>query len=158
MMKLDRVIDEQDSVVVEIQIAAPANRVFEALISESQLMRWFTDLSHETELWQMDARAGGQWRFVTKAAKIAVNGVTRFEGHGEILEFDRPRLLVYTWFANWHNNPESPTVVRWELTSSGSGTNLKVIHSGLREESAMRRDYGSGWVGVLANLKKFVEA
>ena len=43
---------EQDSVVVEIQIAAPAERVFQALIDGNQLMQWFTDVSHEAELWR----------------------------------------------------------------------------------------------------------
>jgi uncharacterized protein YndB with AHSA1/START domain len=64
-------IAEQDFVVVEIQIAAPPERVFQALIDENQLMQWFTDVGHAAELWQMDARVGGLWRLPPKKEKLA---------------------------------------------------------------------------------------
>jgi uncharacterized protein YndB with AHSA1/START domain len=151
-------IAEQDSVVVEIQIAAPPERVFQALIDENQLMQWFTDVSHAAELWQMDARVGSLWRFATKEGKAGVNGVTRFQAHGEILELDRPRLLAYTWIANWHDHPDSVTTARWELTPPAGGTHVRVIHGGLAEQPVARKDYSGGWIGVLANLKKFTES
>jgi uncharacterized protein YndB with AHSA1/START domain len=56
---------------------------------------------------------------------VVVNGVNEFECHGEILEFDPPRLLVYTWYGNWHVNKSLRTVVRWELTPDAAGTRVK---------------------------------
>jgi len=150
-------IAEQDPVVVEIQIAAPPERVFQALIDENQLLQWFTDVSHAAELWEMEARVGGFWRFTTNEGKAGVNGVTRFQARGEILELDRPRLLAYTWIANWHDHPDSATTVRWELTPRAGGTHVRVIHGGLAEQPVARKDYGGGWIGVLAKLKKFAE-
>ena len=82
---------------------------------------------------------------------------SEFECHGEILELDPPHLLVYTWFGNWHDNQALRTVVRWELTPDSGGTHVKVTHSGLAQEDAARKDYSSGWPGVLEKLKKFVE-
>jgi uncharacterized protein YndB with AHSA1/START domain len=151
-------IAEQDSVVVEIQIAAPPERVFQALIEGNQLMQWFTDVSHAAESWQLDARVGGSWRFASKEGKAGVNGVTRCKAHGEILALDRPRLLVYTWIANWHDHPDRATTVRWELKPRAGGTRVRVTHSGLVEQPVARKDYDGGWIGVLANLKEFVES
>jgi uncharacterized protein YndB with AHSA1/START domain len=86
-----------------------------------------------------------------------VNNVREFECHGEIVEFDPPRLLVYTWFGNWHDDTSRRTVVRWELTPQAGGTHVKVTHSGLANLPIARKDYSSGWVGVLEMLKKFTE-
>jgi uncharacterized protein YndB with AHSA1/START domain len=68
-----------------------------------------------------------------------------------------PRLLVYTWIANWHDDKQRKTTVRWELESRGKGTHVKVTHSGLAQEKVAREDYRGGWPGVLEQLKTFVE-
>ena len=86
-----------------------------------------------------------------------VNGVSEFECHGEIVEMDPPRLLVYSWIANWHLDQSLRTVVRWELTPVAGGTRVAVTHSGLASEEAARKDYSGGWPGVLEMLKKFTE-
>ncbi len=44
-----------------------------------------------------------------------------FKANGEVLEFDPPRLLAYTWMANWHAQTSRRTVVRWELTPAARG-------------------------------------
>ncbi len=80
-----------------------------------------------------------------------------FECHGEILEYDPPRVLVYSWIGNWHLDKQRKTIVRWELTPTATGTRVKVTHSGLAQEPAARKDYGGGWVGVMQGLKKFIE-
>jgi uncharacterized protein YndB with AHSA1/START domain len=149
----------QDAVITEIQIAAPAERVFQALTRGDALMRWFTNESCPARVWEMDARVGGLYRHVTaeSATAIVVNGVNQFECHGEILEYDPPRLLVYTWIANWHADKSLRTVVRWELTPHERGTLVKVTHSGLANEEVARDDYSGGWLGVVEMLKKFVE-
>ncbi len=146
-----------DAVVSEIQIAAPPERVFQALTNEGELMRWFNNPTCPVKFWQMDARTGGHYSYATAKGTVVVNNISEFECHGEILEFDPPRLLVYTWFGNWHENKSVRTVVRWELTPDGAGTHVKVTHSGLAQEAVARKDYSSGWPGVLENLKGFAE-
>jgi uncharacterized protein YndB with AHSA1/START domain len=148
---------DQDAVVSDVEIAAPAERVFQALTEADQLMRWFTDASYPAKYWKMDARLGGSYSYASENSKIVVNGVNEFKCRGEILEFDPPRLLVYTWIGNWHLNPNRKTIVRWELTPSASGTHVKVTHSGLAEEPEARKDYSGGWSGVVENLKQFME-
>jgi uncharacterized protein YndB with AHSA1/START domain len=150
-------VTRQDSVVAEIHIAAPPERVFQAITSPQQLMRWFTDPSCPVRHWELDARKGGRWRFATDASAKPLNGVSEFRAGGEILELEPPRLLVYTWHANWHDDPAQATVVRWELAPSKNGTHVKVTHRGLAKEKLAREDYTGGWPGVLNNLKTFAE-
>jgi uncharacterized protein YndB with AHSA1/START domain len=105
----------------------------------------------------MDVRLGGKWRFVSKERTGSGAGKT-FDHHGEILELDPPRLLAYSWFADWHEKPLSQrTVVRWELAPTKTGTRLTVTHSGLAEMPAARLGYSQGWPGLLQSIKKFSE-
>lgn len=153
------VTPDLDAIVSEIKIAAPPERVFRALTDPSELQRWFHGGdSCPLKYWKMDARKGGSYGYATeKSSTVVVNGVNQFECRGKILEFDPPRLLAYTWIANWHLDKARETIVRWELEPSGKGTLLKVTHSGLANEQSARDDYRGGWPGVVENLKKFVE-
>jgi len=148
---------DKDSIVSETAIAAPPERVFQALTDVAQLKRWFSDPSCPITLFEMDARPGGKYRYATEKGSVVVNGVSEFECHGEILEFYPPRLLVYTWQGNWHDDVTRTTVVNWELTARAGGTHVKVTHSGLAHLPIARKDYVGGWPGVLGMLKKFVE-
>src|ERR1700746_763702 len=105
----------QDAIVSEIEIAAPAERVFKALSDAGELQRWFRSPECPTKFWKMDARVGGHYLYPTPKRSIVVNENIYLGWEGEILECHPPRLLVYTWIANWHDDPKSRTVVRWEL-------------------------------------------
>lgn len=148
---------DTDAIITEIEIAAPPERIFQALTSDAELGQWFTNPDCPVKVWKMDSCLGGHYRYQTKKGSVVVNNVDEFECHGEILELDPPRLLVYTWLANWHLDKSLRTIVRWELTPSASGTKVKVTHSGLASDTASRKDYSGGWPGVLSMLKKFVE-
>lgn len=149
---------DQDSILCEIDIAAPPARVFRALTDPAELATWFGNPSCPVKTWRMDARQGGRYGYQTAKGSVVVNGVSAFECHGEILEFDPPRLLAYSWIANWHDDKQYRTIVRWELTPAGQGTHLKVTHSGLAQEPVARGDYREGWPGALESLKTFVES
>jgi uncharacterized protein YndB with AHSA1/START domain len=149
--------NSSDSVVTEIHIDAPAARVFKALTDQAELMRWFTDSGHPIHRWEMDARRGGSYRYFTDPTTAAAHNAQAFTCHGEILEFDPPRLLVYTWIADWHADKSRRTVVRWELTEDATGTHVRVSHSGLAHETAARKDYSGGWLGMVKMLKNFLE-
>jgi uncharacterized protein YndB with AHSA1/START domain len=148
---------DQDSVVSEIHIAAPPDRVFQALIDPRQVMRWWTSEVCPIESFSMQAKLGGRWTYDTVKGTLNVNGVTKFHCEGEVLEYDPPRRLAYSWIANWHDEKSRRTVVRWELTPKSGGTQVKLTHSGLTQEPVARKDYSSGWTGVVTQLKQFVE-
>jgi uncharacterized protein YndB with AHSA1/START domain len=149
---------DNDTVVTETFVDAPPERVFKALTDSAELERWFTNPGCPAKFWQMDARLGGRYGYATEKGSVVVNGRNEFECHGEILEFVPERLLVYTWVASWHLDKTRQTVVSWQLTRQGSGTHVKVTHSGLAHEDAARKDYSGGWVGVLEMMRKFCEA
>ena len=151
------VTPDQDAIVAEIRISAPPERIFKALCDANELQRWFKSPDCPAHHWKMDARVGGKYSYVTAKGSIVVNGISEFECHGEILEYDPPRVLAYTWIGNWHDDPKSQTVVRWELTPQGSGTHVRVTHSGLSNLPVARKDYSGGWLGVVEQLKTFVE-
>jgi uncharacterized protein YndB with AHSA1/START domain len=151
------VTPDLDALVTEIDIAAPAERVFKALTDPAQLKRWFTSPECPAKTWNMDARLGGKYDYATGKGTVVVNGVSEFKCHGEILEFDPPHLLVYTWIANWHDDKQRKTTVRWELETFGKSTHVKITHSGLAQEKVVREDYRGGWPGVLEQLKTFSE-
>ena len=148
---------DQDAIVSEIDIAAPPERVFQALSTADQLKRWWTSPECPLDYWEMDARPKGRWQFDTKPGSLSVNGVNEFHCHGEIVDYDPPRLLAYTWIANWHDDRSRRTVVRYDLTAEEGGTNIKVTHSGLAQETASRKGYAEGWPEVLEKLKQYVE-
>jgi uncharacterized protein YndB with AHSA1/START domain len=146
-----------DAVVSEIQITAPPERVFQALIDPKQVMSWWTSDDCQIESFSMDAKRGGRWSYDTKQTAMNMNGVTKFHCEGEVLEFDPPRRLAYTWIANWHADRTQRTVVSWDLKPASGGTHVTITHSGLLEDVAARKDYSGGWTGVMQQLKKFVE-
>jgi uncharacterized protein YndB with AHSA1/START domain len=152
------VTPDLDAIVAEIQIAAPPERVFKALTDAGELQRWFNGGAEcPVKFWKMDPRVGGQYSYETAKGSIVVNGVSEFECHGEIVECDPPRVFAYTWIGNWHDDPKSSTLVRWELTPQHGGTHVKVTHSGLASLPVARKDYSGGWSGVVEQLKKFAE-
>ena len=156
-MATSRISPDPGAVVSEIEIAAPPERVFEALIDRKQVMQWWTSEECGIEGFEMERTVGGRWRYDSKEGTINVNGVTKFHCEGEVLEYDPPRQLAYTWITNWHQDKALATVVRWELTKVAGGTRVKVTHSGLAKEQVARRDYSKGWGGLVDQLRRFVE-
>ncbi len=143
---------DQDTIISEIDIAAPPDRVFDAIANPETVRR----RSPQLDVYEMDLRVGGKWRLEMRMPKPH-RGVSVIRHHGEVLEIDPPHLLVFTWFANFHDDPKHRSVVRWELTPTQLGTHVKVTHSGLLSEPAARKDYAGGWPGVLEEIRVYVE-
>jgi len=156
-MTTAHITPDQDAVVSEIDIAAPPDRVFQALTTADELKRWFRSPECPPKFWEMDPRLGGRYAYATEKGSMVVNGVSEFECHGEILEYDPPRILAYTWLANWHEDAAHRTTVRWQLTPTKAGTHVTVKHSGLSHEAVARKDYAGGWPGVLEMLRNFAQ-
>jgi uncharacterized protein YndB with AHSA1/START domain len=148
---------DNDALLAEIHIAAPPERVFAAISDPKQQRIWWDNKDCRLEVFEMDARRGGKWHMATRHTNMTINGVSKFDCGGEIVEYDPPRVLAYTWIANWHDEKSRTTLVRWELSAQGSGTLVKVTHSGLAQEEMARKDYQGGWPGVMEQLKAFAE-
>ncbi len=151
------VTPDQDALVSEVHIAAPPERVFQALVDRNQVMQWWDSPECPIEAFSMDPKPGGRWRYDTRKSQMTINGISKFHCEGEVLEWNPPRVLAYTWIANWHERPAQRTVVRWELAACEGGTLLRVTHSGLADLPVSRKDYSGGWPGVVEAIKKLVE-
>ena len=155
---------DHDTIEAEIFVAAPPERVFQALTDPSQMPRWWGQegMYRITEC-KTDLRPGGKWSSVG----VGADG-TSFRVDGEYLEVDPPRLLIHTWVPSY--SEVSSTVVRWELEPRqvhglqssgprrvGTGTAIKLRHSGFAGNAKAAADHGNGWKRVLAWIQAFVE-
>jgi uncharacterized protein YndB with AHSA1/START domain len=155
------VTPDQDAVICEVQIAAPAEKIFQALTSGDLLMRWWNGEGGpcRVKVWEFEPRLGGRVRHVAydPAGQMKVNGVTEFEIQGKVVEFDPPKILAYTWRANFHSLPLHDTLVRWQLSPVADGTLVKMTHSQLKPISDAA-GYAQGWPGVIASLIAFAQS
>ena len=155
---------DNDAVVVEILIAAPPARVFEAISDPNQTAKWWGQKGlYRLTNSHSDVRVGGKWF----SEGVSDKG-ERFRVEGEYLEIEPPRLLVHTWNPSYHKLRD--TVVRWELEPRdlhglhqqgphrvGTGTLVKITHSGFAGNSEQCRGHGEGWKRVLGWMQGFVE-
>lgn len=129
---------EQFSVDKSIRIEAPQETVFKLLSDKDQIKRW-------QPMDSFDPRIGGKYTF-TKGEWIAV---------GEIVEFDPPRVVAFTW--DWQNKPiGSRTVVKFELKKDGTGTLVRLTHTGFID-AEWADDHSKGWSHYLDRLKTAAE-
>jgi uncharacterized protein YndB with AHSA1/START domain len=147
-----------DAVVVEQQINASPERVFQAISDPKQLRAWWDCDGHcDNELWEIEPRVGGRLRVRDRAKQPLeqLGGIQAVEGHGVVTVYDPPRTLEYTWIVDWSSDLE--TRVRYDLLSNAGGTLVRVTHSGLREQPTARKDYGEGWGLMLRSLVRYCE-
>ena len=145
-----RISSDQDTIVSEIEIAVPAERVFQAITDPRQVPSWWgQDGVYRCTEFKAELRPGGQWR----SSGIGPDG-RPFEVTGEYLEVDPPRLLAHTWIASWTGDAQ--TTVRWELEPTATGTLLRLRHSGLAAHPGIRDSY-RGWPRMLGWIQAFLE-
>src|SRR5690349_15309651 len=88
---------DQDAIIAEVYIAAPPERVFQAMTDPTQVMEWWGQKGrYEHTDCTMDVRIGGKWM----SAGVGADG-TKYRVEGEYLTIDPPRSLTYTWKATF---------------------------------------------------------
>lgn len=141
---------DHDAIISEIDIAAPPERVFRALVDPEVVLQWWGQEGvYQCREFSADVRPGGLWR----SAGVGPDG-RRFEITGKYLEVDPPRLLVHSWIASWTG--EAETMVRWELERVPGGTTLRLCHSGLASHPGIGENY-RGWPRMLGWIKALLE-
>jgi len=163
-MATTSITPDQDAVIGEIFVAAPPVRVFEALTDPNQVPRWWGQQSmYRITEWKGDVRPGGKWSSVG----VGADG-SSFRVEGEYLEVDPPRLLSHTWIPSFAGNIK--TVVRWELEPTdvqalhpggpkraGTGTLVKMRHTGFAGAPQAAKNHSDGWTLVLAWMQAYLE-
>ena len=121
-------------VVHERFVNAPPETVFAMFVDPRLLMRWFGAA-------ELDPRPGGVFRVTLATGDVC---------SGRYLEVDPPRRVVFTW--GWENQQAIPvrpgsSTVAVDLTPDGSGTHLRLVHSGLDGDTALIHEHG--WMRFL---------
>jgi uncharacterized protein YndB with AHSA1/START domain len=159
------VTPDQDAVLAEIFIAAPPERVFQAITDPKQTSQWWGQKGmYRITGGHADVRPGGKWF----SEGVGADG-TSFRVEGEYVEVDPPRLLVHTWKPSYDHKLQT-TTVRWELEARpvhglqhggpqkvGTGTVVKIRHYGFAGDTKAATDHGEGWKRVLGWMHAFVE-
>src|SRR5437588_13072431 len=103
-------------ILASVEIAAPPERVFQALASKEIVDWWVNPGVFDTREWSGDVRKGGHWR---------ASGVARGEPYaleGEFLAVTPPTKLVHTW--KRVGAPGAPTIVTYLLQPQTGRTRL----------------------------------
>ena len=140
-----------DTIVKEITIRAPAERIFEALTDPQQRLKWWgAEGQYRGTHMESDLRPGGKWltRGIGRGGKA-------FNVSGEYREIERPRLLVFTWLPDWDADAQE-SLVRFDLEERNGVTTVRLTHCGLTTESA--RAHHQGWPQVLGWLQAYAES
>jgi uncharacterized protein YndB with AHSA1/START domain len=138
---------EHGLVLATVEIAAPPERVFQALVRSEDVLRWWgADNAHRTTEWEADVRLGGKWR----AAGTMSTGQD-YTVVGEFTEVAPPRKLVFTWRPDW--DAPNETRVTYLLDAIDQGTRLTLRHEGFADRIAACRNHTSGWERVLTWLQ-----
>ncbi|MBI1741624.1 SRPBCC domain-containing protein [Candidatus Acetothermia bacterium] len=134
--RCDFSVPKRGNVRLSIDINAPRETVFEALVNPAQLERYIAEKA------TVEPRVGGQYSFGWKGG-----------GPVKILDLVPTEKLSYSWTYD----KEQETVVTWTLEGSGGKTQLVLVHSGFAPDR-VSEDYGTGWMGFLNRIKAMVES
>jgi uncharacterized protein YndB with AHSA1/START domain len=139
-----------ETIVQEIAIKARADRVFDALTSPEQRVKWWgTEGRFKATHMESELRPGGKWLM----SGIGMGGKP-FTVRGVYREIERPRLLAFTWLPSWQQDALE-TLVRFDLQEQDGVTTVRLTHSGLTTETS--RAQNRGWPDVLAWLQAYAE-
>jgi uncharacterized protein YndB with AHSA1/START domain len=143
-------MNEVDAIVKEIVINAPAEQVYDAIADPLQRVQWWgREGRFQATHMESDLRPGGKWKMSGTAA-----AGKPFTVYGEYRAVERPRLLEWTWIADFREN-EPATVVRFDLEEKNGATTVRLTHSGFANQQA--RDSYQGWPWLLALLQEYVQ-
>jgi uncharacterized protein YndB with AHSA1/START domain len=129
-------------IVRSVEIGAAAERVFELLTDESQLVRWWPDVA------ELEARTGGRFRFAFRGGESVVTG--------ELTRFEPPRALAMTWVRA--EQPGVATTVEFTITPLGAARcRVDVVHAGWAAAPDLRPMHDLGWAHFLGCLAQLAE-
>jgi uncharacterized protein YndB with AHSA1/START domain len=144
-------MNEFPPVIVERELDAPIETVFQAWTDPTRLIHWFKSSSDTRVVSaEVDLRVGGKYK------------ITLGEDHepwllfGTYSEVEEPNLIEFTWMWEEATMELRETLVRVELEPAGEKTKLKLTHSRFSNEKSFQA-HGAGWDAVLSTLASYLE-
>ena len=132
----------------QIDIAAPPERVWEALTTPEQISKWFFGVDTESD-----------WRVGSSLIHRGEYQGQRYEDKGEILELNPPKRFVHTHWSPMSGLPDMPENaqrVTWTLEPIDGLTTLTVAEENLPSEQA-KATSDKSWPQALESLRELVE-
>jgi uncharacterized protein YndB with AHSA1/START domain len=127
------------------QFNAPPELVWKAWTDPDAMREWIhPGEGFTTPVVEWDLRPGGRYRIVMRAPtgeEFTTSGIF------EIIE--PPRRISYTW--TWTSTPDRVALVTVTFTAKGGGTELRLTHAGLVDETD-RQNHEGGWSNSLIAL------
>jgi uncharacterized protein YndB with AHSA1/START domain len=136
--------------VVQLDIEAPADRVWAALTQPSQVKQYMHGTDIDTD-WQVGHPV--HWRG-------EMNGKP-YEDKGEVLIYQPNGLLAMTHWSPLGGSPDAPEnyhTVSYRLAERDGHTALTLTQSNNESQEAADAMAENGWAPMMADLKKLVEA
>jgi len=143
---------EQPTTTVEIlhRFRAPREAVWRAWTDPEIVGRWWgSDPDGVVTAATLDVRVGG--RFAVSFQDTTGDSHT---SEGVYLHVEPPTALGFTW--SWVSEPGNTSRVSVVLTSDGSDTEMRFVHSELH--GASEHDYAQGWRRTFAKLDRVLAA
>jgi len=138
----------RDPIVIERVLDASIGDVFAAFGDAESLAIWMApapDMGPATV--ETEFRVGGAFRIVMHGKE------GDFAQHGEYLEIEAPRRIVFTWVSEWVPPDERDTTKVTVLLepASGNRTLLRLVHEDI---TAFYNDHENGWETIVSKLER----
>lgn len=131
-------------VVVRREIAAPAEKLFDAWLDPESLAIWMRPGPTDRSTVRVDARVGGAFEILMHKSEKTI------PHRGTYREISRPKRLVFTW--NSPSAGETDSLVTVEFRPTRGATEIVITHEGLPSEE-MAKAHGGGWTAILGMLQ-----
>lgn len=132
----------------EIDIAAPAADVWQALTDPELIAEYFFGSKVETD-WQPGSPITWSGEFDGKS----------YEDKGEVVEVDPERRLVVTHYSPLSGQPDEPEnyhTLTYEIDERGDSSHVSMSQDNNKSEDEVEHSQ-ENWSAMLAGLKKTVE-
>ncbi len=128
---------------------APAERVYRAWTTPTEVARWFAPAPETTcVVNEMDVRVGGKF-----ALSIHVDNETHSVA-GEYLTLNPYTLIKFSWNGCGATDTSAPSEVTVALSTLEGKTELTLTHA-LLEDAESRNRHMQGWLSCLGGLVAF---
>ena len=137
-----------DTVVLDVEVKSPIDRVWHALTDPATLSEWmmFTTTDFKPVV-------GHPFQFQrTSGWSVTIDC--------QVTDVEKPHRLAYTWTTNGQDSQPHSTIVTWTLTQNGDDvTQVHLEQRGFRVGA--KQEIGgarAGWKGMLEQLQNLVAA
>ncbi len=131
-------------------LEAPAERVYRAWTSPSEVGHWFAPApGAKCEVSEMDVRIGGKYTMTVIMPEV------RHTMSGRYTALEPGRLIRFSWSGTCDSEDEEASEVTVELTPVENGTQLTLTHNRLLDEDSCNR-HAQGWIGCITGLSHYI--